>query len=61
MDDVKLPPQILEKLKQKGYYTLTAAEKIEANSKCFKLLLRSSKGDPKGEVEALKDMRGEYR
>lgn len=61
MSENKLPPRILEKLKNKGYFNLTKEERLKANKKCFDSLLRSSRGDPKAEIDALRDWRGGYR
>lgn len=61
MDVNKLPPKIIERLKEKGYFDLSDEERIKANKRCFGALLKSSKGDPKTEVEALRDWRGGSR
>jgi len=58
MNNNKLPPEIYERLAKKGYFNLSKEERIESNKRCFKNLLRSSKGDPKAEKDALKDWRG---
>lgn len=61
MKATKLPPKIREQLEKKGYFELTAEERVQANKQCFEPLLRSSKGDPDAEKEALRDLRGDYR
>jgi hypothetical protein len=59
MNTSKLPPHIIDKLKKKGYFNLSDEERIESNKKCFGALLRSSKGDPRAEKAALRDLRGD--
>lgn len=54
----KLPPKIKEQLEKKGYFNLTTEQRVAANKRCFDAILRSSKGDPLGEKEALKGLRG---
>lgn len=61
MKNQNLPRHMREQLEKKGYYDLTVEQRVEKNKHCFGSLLGSSKGDPKAEVEALRDFRGGYR